>query len=1144
MLRVTLSNRLEELAAALAEALPEGDPFAQLTLVVPGRLVARWLQYELARRRGVAGAIDVRYLDPFLEAAFTGDDAARAAGLRGLDRPQVAALIASALADDAIVGHPAMAPVRGYLDADGGDDDGRAVRRAQLAVRVGGHLWDYALTRPAWLEAWDAGRAADVGDVDPATLAWQRHLYDAVLGPRGATARPGADGAPRRLVPVPHLPHVRERMGLPLPRLAGAVHVIGFSYLARAQLDGVRGLARHGDVHVAMVSPCAEFWEDVPGRTRRREATGNEPLGLVLWGGPGRDASAMLLDATQGDVAERHVDADGDRALDAWARDLLHRTPPTVTTPLDDAGVRVLACPSIARELEIIGSEIWALLAADPSLRATDVAILIAADHDRYLAQAGPVLGALHQLPFHIIDAPASGAGRVAEAARLLLELPQGRATRRELLAAMTHPAVLARHPHIDPADWVAWCEHLGVVHGADAKDHAGTYLADCGADAFHWEQGLRRLALGAFVAGARAGVREPVRVGGKELMPEELTPDQHASAATFALLARSLLADARWLRGHRAPLTRWAEILAAMVETYTGVDGDDRDDGDGPRERTRVLDELRGLATLDLDGRAVPYAEVLELDRQRLGRLREGRGEPLAHGVMIAALEPNRPLPCPVVYVIGLGEGHFPAGDHASPLDLRATRQLGDVALRDRDRYGFLETVLAARQRLTLSYISRDELSGEALSPSSVIHELAEMLAPYLGDPTAAATLARLTVRHPLRRWDDAYLADPRLVPSASPAAVRERHAAAVRGALDVHLRGVDRAAPDAARLRELLALPELMTLRRELRLDLADGVPPVPDDDDAPVTISLAMLRKFLESPVQAWAQVVLRLQGNAYDDELAEAAEREDEPFDADALERSMLLRETFATVLTTPGLALDAAYAAIRRRRVLTGHAALGLFGEVATHADLIQLNRWTKQLHDHGAEGPWSRVAFGRATVEHATLREPLGFEVTVRGRPRRVELVGTTELLGGPLLARSLVLVNRTIRADHHLRHAVDHVVLAAAGVTADVRRDGLVLGEKADARALPAWSEAKARGYLGELLGELLGERHAYLLPFASGFDVLKGKGLALPKKKGAALGFGPLRRDHGLALPPDALAMIQRRLAPLHAMLEELAP
>ncbi len=1067
LLTVTQSNRIEELAAAIADALPVGDPFAEATVVVSDRLVARWLQYELARRRGVAGGVALPFLEPFLDGVLSTD------GLRGLDRPRLAALCASALADPALLAEPVMAPVRRYL----GDDDG--VRRVQLANRAASHLWDYALTRPDWLDAWDEGRAADLADSE--NLGWQRRLYTAV-------ARAG-------WTLVPRLPQARRRLGLPPPKLRAPVHVVGFSYLARAHVEALRVL--DGDVHVAMVTPCAEYWEDVPGRKARTSK--EEPAGLVLWGGPGRDTASMLLTATDGNVAERFTEPSRDTALDAWARDLLHRAAPASSSAgRSSGGITVHACPSVRRELEIVGSEIWRRLREDPGLRASQIAMLIAADHDRYLAQVGPVLGGLHGLPFHVVDAPAAGTGRVAEAALQLLELPLGRFTRREVLALITHPAVLPND--VDPADWVRWCEHLGIVHGADARDHAGTYLAN--EQCFHWDQGLRRLGLGAFVAG-----QDPVHVGGRDLLPEALTADQQASASAFALLVRSLIADARWLVERSEPLARWADILAALIETYL-------QDDDGAR--ARVTDELRALAALDLDGRSLPYREVVELARTRIGALRESRGEALAHGVMVAPLDAMRPLPFEITFVLGLGEGGFPALDRPSPLDLRTQRRRGDVGPRDRDRYGFLEALLAARREVVLSYVARDEQSGEKLAPSSVIHELAEQLEPYVGKLP--------TFEHPLRRWDDGPTS------SVAPAAVRERHAVEVRQSLDAHLRSVGRSAPDAPRLRELLAAPELEHVRAALRLDLIDGVA-APADDDAPIVLSLATLRGFLESPVQAWARTVLRLEAGESDED-AEAADREDEPFDVDGRDRASALREAMALVLG--GMEPDAAHARVRTRRELASRGPRGPFGEAAARRDRVRLAQWRGILADRGELGPWQRIAFGRAGMRDAALHRAIALEVG----GRRVEIVGTTELMTPQT---SLVLVNNAPDHEHHLRHAIDHLALSAAGLI-DGARTGLVLGAETAVRRLGAWTADEARAHLALLAGELLGGPHAYLLPYDTARNALDGK-ITRPRRDEhrPPLGWGPLDRDPGLAIPEDAIEIARRRLGPIAQRLLE---
>src|SRR3954466_8694389 len=105
------------------------------------------------------------------------------------------------------------------------------------------------------------------------------------------------------------------------------------------------------------------------------------------------------------------------------------------------------------------------------------------------------------------------------------------------------------------------------TVHGPAAAAHAGTYLEDH-PGLFHWDQGVRRLALGGFMVGER-GRRGAARLARLEGAPHELPPEQQASAATYALIVRSLCADAEWLAGLEAPLARWADVLAGLVDAY-----------------------------------------------------------------------------------------------------------------------------------------------------------------------------------------------------------------------------------------------------------------------------------------------------------------------------------------------------------------------------------------------------------------------------------------------------------------------------------------------------------------------------------------------------------------------------------------------
>src|SRR5262249_44324504 len=326
----------------------------------------------------------------------------------------------------------------------------------------------------------------------------------------------------------------RRRAGLAPPRLAAPVSVIGMSFLARAQLEALSDLASTTDVTVYALDPCRELWDDVGGRST---APAGDPMPLVLWGRPIRDTLSSLVDRTAGDLDDRFVAGAPATALHRLLDDVMARRAPGDVCA--DPGVTVLACPNVRREIEVAAAEARARLDADPTLRAHEIAVWIAGDAERYLAQAPSAFDAVG-VPCHQIDAPIDDRGRIGEAVLALLELPTSTMTRRDLLRVMTHPAGLAGFPHVDASDWVRWTERLGIVHGADGRAHDGTYLEEHRGH-FHWDQGVKRLALGAFMVGDRPGPRASVKIGDLEVAPEEIRPEQQASAATFALLVRSL---------------------------------------------------------------------------------------------------------------------------------------------------------------------------------------------------------------------------------------------------------------------------------------------------------------------------------------------------------------------------------------------------------------------------------------------------------------------------------------------------------------------------------------------------------------------------------------------------------------------------
>src|SRR4029079_14131075 len=100
-------------------------------------------------------------------------------------------------------------------------------------------------------------------------------------------------------------------------------------------------------------------------------------------------------------------------------------------------------------------------------------------------------------------------------------------------------PSVRARLPVVDPEMFLTLCEELGIVRGADGADVGDSY-AD--ADRVSWDQGLRRLALGAFLSGPRSGEQRPFSHGDETVIAAELPASAEPAARALGIIARELI--------------------------------------------------------------------------------------------------------------------------------------------------------------------------------------------------------------------------------------------------------------------------------------------------------------------------------------------------------------------------------------------------------------------------------------------------------------------------------------------------------------------------------------------------------------------------------------------------------------------------
>ncbi len=1135
MIRFCCSNRLEALVEALADAVGAGRTslFDPVTLVVPNALVEGYVKQGLARRLGIAAHIETGFLRGFLRkvAASSAPDAVIA------DRDLLEGALLELFHDQGWLGGPELGPVRDYLGGGGGalDADARDRKRVQLAAELAALYDEYAFSRPEMLAAWREGGLAP--EADTALQRWQREIWLALHGPGGLFAARG----------VVTLPDFFARTPVAALRPPPAVHLFGISYVARLYGAIFETLARATDLFVYTLSPDrATASGEAPG-----EATVEAGSPLEQWARPGRDNVQLLARLAGAAVDARFLDpAAGARAprLAALQKAVLDRAPmPRRKRSSSDESLTVVPATDPRRELETIAAEIWSRVRGDETLTFADFAVVVpAASAAVYLPLAQAVFEQASRLPHTIVDLPRSAERRILDVVALLLELPLGSLGRPDLLRVAMHPTVARRFPDVDPEDWLALCEALEIVRGADRADQPDSYLER---DRTSWDQGLRRLALGAFLSGPRSGAEEPFVLDGEAMLPVDLAPDLEPAARALGIVARELIAFARAGRGAPAPFEAHAALLRRTIaQTIFPEAGD---------EEAALGDALRAIETVAASLPAmlpVSFRVAAELVKARLGAAPRRHRAP--EGVTVASFVPMRALPFRHIFVAGLDERAFPAPDSIRALDLRArARRPGDVTPREQDQHMFLETLLGARERITLSYVARDAVTGEEKSPSSVVRALLDLVEP---DHAAEAPSEIVRARPPLARHEDAAAC------AVIPAAARERRAAGLGASLRRANGGGARQLPPLGELRGALGAGVWPGVAAELDWI---GPPERAAGLRARRGLTLTDLRRFLECPLQASARVLLPVadEGDALAE--AEAALREHEPLDEVRAETVPFLRDVVmgalggAVAVTDAGdRALAAAYDRAAEARRLEGVLPDGLFGRAMRERHLVLLGCWRDGIlrATGGLLSPpaplWLGVApeHRRDVVLRAPLAVPLadGSLVTITGR---------TALCGRAADESRVVLSLHASTSQDKLERDLlgpffTHLALAALGdgerpTRAIIVRPGKDGGSDVEERLFLPIAADPARNYLGVLVAELLHDVHAYFLPCEGVFfwkdHTDKGDEIGVRQSilllrddnwTRFASDHGPIPDPRDYPVPDEAAArtMVERRFAP----------
>ncbi len=757
--RGSRTERLADALAVLLEAQRPANPLAAQTVVVAHPGLQRWLLGRFAQRRGPHGshgiAANYAMILPwqwFEQTArrVLGDEAL----IGGAYRREV-------LRWRLLAALPTLAAteVGAYLS---GDDAAR--RGFQLAEHLAGLYTQYLIYRPDWILDWEQRSGRPARD-------WQAQLWRTV---QAAIGRPHRARRSAALLEALHA----HGDGNDEP-----LHVFGVSHLPPDVLAALQARARHAPVHLYFPDPCREYWSDL--RTRRFQlAQQGDPdalyyeIGHPLLVALGRIAQDFCITLDDCDAIEERDPLDEAEPLPE-ATSLLARLQSSIrclqpelvgaaAADAADASLRVHACHTRLRELEVLKNALLRCLADDPGLQHRDI-VVMAPEIAAYAPYLAAVFGEpahyradpLH-LPWHLADVGLARAHPLMGAFAQMLELAESRFTVSEVLDFLDVPAV-ARRFAIDRSGRDAlerWLRRARVAWGLDAamKAEAGAAAVDANS----WQFGLDRMYAG-LIVGQRGDGELADDPPVDDLLLDGILPldGVHGSAVEALGQFDRLLGQLRQARSGFAsarPLAAWSQWLLELIDALLLADPRDEAEGNALDALRRVAAGLGSQAAETALTAPLPWSVVREAVQGALQAVPE-RQAFLLGGVTFCGLVPQRSIPFRVVCLLGMNEGEFPrpAGDAGLNRILSQPRR-GDRDTRSEDRYLFLEALMSARDVLHISFVGEGVRDGKPRNPAAPLAELLQFLDEQhaIGDDPKA--VRPWLVRHPLQPFDARY--------------------------------------------------------------------------------------------------------------------------------------------------------------------------------------------------------------------------------------------------------------------------------------------------------------------------------------------------------------------------------------------------
>lgn len=537
--------------------------------------------------------------------------------------------------------------------------------------------------------------------------------------------------------------------------------------LSPGYIDLLGELAKLTDVYFYIINPCEEaYWGDIVSEKSQAKQTNNDvetytevgnPL-LASMGKQGRDFIHQLLDVP----LSEHFSSTSVRSEEERKSSLNNILPQlqndiyTLKEPLKitgyhfqgDNSIRFNACHTAMREVEVLYDQILDALDSDDSLAPSDIVVMLP-DIESYAPYIEAIFSSSSvKLPYSIADRASINAQQLVEALMKMLKLVDTRFDVESVFEILDYQEISACF-NLDEVD-VNKCRKLALATnirwGIDKQYRKDNNLPDT--QEHTWKYALDGVLLG-YALGESDDGRQLFSISNDTDLPllshNIIEGNDAVILANLKQFTNVIFAIADWQKLN-CSMDDWLSKIKILINQIFAENSD----------VTLLLKVLNAIQqTTELTGfeQHISFGVFFKILQSSLADITGGE-KFLGYGITFCAMVPMRSIPFKVVALMGMNDGEFPRQNKRQSFDrLAENPRKGDRSRRDEDRYLFLESVLAARSRLIISYIGQSVKDNTDVPPSVLVSELLDALSIY-----SCLSADAWIVKHPLQAFSSRY--------------------------------------------------------------------------------------------------------------------------------------------------------------------------------------------------------------------------------------------------------------------------------------------------------------------------------------------------------------------------------------------------